>query len=380
MTCRHAADISGILPHEMKTSLTFITFLTVTLFTMCAGVADAQPKGELIFEPGSVSFASSHASTIVQLKNGDLLAAWFGGTAEGKPDVAIWSARMSNGSWSAPVELAREEGVPCWNPVLFHDVSGRLWLYYKFGPSPQQWAASRKYSDDEGRTWSDPQHLPAGLLGPIRAKPLVMKDGTIVAGSSIEAYRTWAAWIERSTDDGKTWAKIGPFVPGVSASDSSRAASQGAGTAIPASDTNANYGIIQPSVVLLGPKHLRFYARSTTNIGRVVISDSYDNGLTWTEPRPLNVPNPNSGIDAVVLRDGRIVLVYNNTTSGRSPLNLAVSTDGEHFRMFYTLEDQPGEYSYPAIIQATSGDLEITYTWQRKAIRHVHFPLSDVPK
>jgi predicted neuraminidase len=92
------------------------------------------------------------------------------------------------------------------------------------------------------------------------------------------------------------------------------------------------------------------------------------------------VPNPNSGIDAVVLRDGRIVLVYNNTTSGRSPLNLAVSTDGEHFRMFYTLEDQPGEYSYPAIIQATSGDLEITYTWQRKAIRHVNFPLSDVPE
>ena len=358
----------------------FVTFLVFTLFAMYAGVAHAQPKGELIFEPSSVSFASSHASTIVQLKNGALLAAWFGGSAEGKPDVAIWSARMSEGSWSAPIEVAREEGVPCWNPVLFHDAAGRLWLYYKFGPSPQQWAASRKYSDDEGRTWSAAQHLPAGLLGSIRAKPLVMKNGTIVAGSSIEAYRTWSAWIERSTDDGKTWAKIGPFVPGVRASSASGAAPQGEGTAIPTSDTNANYGIIQPTVVALGPKHLRFYARSTTNIGRVVISDSFDNGLTWTEPRALDVPNPNSGIDAVVLRDGRIVLVYNNTTSGRSPLNLAVSRDGEHFRMFYTLEDQPGEYSYPAIIQAASGDLEITYTWQRKAIRHVHFPLSDVPK
>lgn len=364
----------------MNRPLHSITIRFVVLFLALAGWACAQPKGELIFEPGSVPFASSHASTIVELKNGDLLAAWFGGTAEGKPDVAIWSARMSGGSWSAPVELAREQGVPCWNPVLFHDAAERLWLYYKFGPSPQQWAASRKYSDDEGRTWSEAQHLPAGLLGPIRAKPLVMKNGTIVAGTSVEAYRTWAAWIERSIDDGETWTKLGPFVPGVKASSASSAASQGLTTSIPTADTNANYGIIQPSVVALSAKHLRFYARSTTNIGRVVVSDSYDSGLTWTEPRPLDVPNPNSGIDAVVLRDGRIVLVYNNTTTGRSPLNLAVSTDGEHFRMFYTLEDQPGEYSYPAIIQARSGDLEITYTWQRKAIRHVHFPLSDVPK
>ncbi len=364
----------------MKTLLKPFIFQLVVLFLIFAGSADAQPKGELIFQPGSVPFASSHASTIVQLKNGDLLAAWFGGTAEGKPDVAIWSARMSGGSWSAPVELAREENVPCWNPVLFHDAAGELWLYYKFGPSPQQWAAARKYSDDDGRTWSAAQHLPAGLLGPIRAKPLVMKDGTIIAGSSIEAYRTWAAWIERSADDGKTWMKLGPFVPGVAASSAGSAASQGAVASIPVADTSANYGIIQPTVVRLEPKHLRFYARSTTNIGRVVISDSHDNGLTWTEPRLLDVPNPNSGIDAVVLHDRRIVLVYNNTTSGRSPLNLAVSTDGEHFRMFYTLEDQPGEYSYPAIIQAASGDLEITYTWQRKAIRHVHFPLSDVPK
>ncbi|HKQ85985.1 MAG TPA: sialidase family protein [Candidatus Acidoferrales bacterium] len=357
-----------------------LTMKSVLLLLIFAGWAYAQPKGELIFEPGSVPFESSHASTIVQVKNGDLLAAWFGGTAEGKPDVAIWSARMSSGLWSAPVELAREEGVPCWNPVLFHDAVGRLWLYYKSGPSPQQWAASRKYSDDEGHTWSAAQRLPAGLLGPIRAKPLVMTNGTIVAGSSVEAYRTWAAWIERSTDDGTTWTKLGPFVPGVNVSTASSAAPPAAADSIPAADTNANYGIIQPSVVALGPRHLRFYARSTTNIGRVVVSDSHDNGFTWTGPRPLDVPNPNSGIDVVVLRDGRIVLVYNNTTTGRSPLNLAVSTDGEHFRMFFTLEDQPGEYSYPAIIQAQNGDLEITYTWQRKSIRHVHFPLSDVPK
>ncbi|HXA56128.1 MAG TPA: sialidase family protein [Candidatus Acidoferrum sp.] len=339
--------------------------LSLLVFVVCPAVyGQTQPTGELIFQPGSVSFASSHASTIVELKNGDLLAAWFGGTAEGKPDVAIWSSRHAGDAWSAPVELAREDGVPCWNPVLFHSTDGRLWFYYKFGPSPQQWAAGRRSSDDEGRTWSAAEHLPAGLLGPIRAKPLVMPDGTIVAGSSIEAYHAWAAWIERSADNGKTWSKIGPLVPPRPAD----------------ADPDANHGIIQPSVVQLGDKHLRFYARSTPTVGRVVVSDSYDNGVTWTQPHPLGVPNPNSGIDAVVLRDGRIVLVYNNTATGRTPLNLAVSTDGDYFRMFYTLEDQPGEYSYPAIIQTRSGDLEITYTWQRKAIRHVHVPLAAVPK
>ena len=69
-----------------------------------------------------------------------------------------------------------------------------------------------------------------------------------------------------------------------------------------------------------------------------------------------------------------------NPPLGRTPLNLAVSSDGEHFKMFFTLEESPGEYSYPAIIQTASGDLEMTYTWNRKAIEHVHFPLQDVPK
>jgi predicted neuraminidase len=354
--------------------------IALCLIALLAGAAAyADPSGELIFQPGAVPFASSHASTIVELKNGDLLSAWFGGTAEGKPDVAIWSARKSGGAWSTPVELAREPGVPCWNPVFFHTADGRLWLYYKFGPSPQTWVAARKYSLDEGQTWSAAEHLPAGLLGPIRAKPLVLKDGTIVAGSSLEAYQSWAAWIERSADGGKTWAKIGPIVP--------RRSDYEAQTPEPATPSAqatpappANFGIIQPSVVQIGDKHLRFYARSTQNIGRVMTSESTDGGLTWSEPKPLDVPNPNSGIDAVVLRDGRVVLIYNNTSTGRTPLNLAVSTDGERFRMFYTLEDQPGEYSYPAMIQAKSGDLEITYTWQRKSIRHVHVPLADVPK
>jgi predicted neuraminidase len=343
------------------------------------GRADAEARGEFIFQAGSTAFASSHASTIVELKNGDLMSAWFGGTAEGNPDVAIWASRHTSHGWSAPKEIAREPKIASWNPVLFHTRNGRLWLYYKFGPSPSQWTAARKYSNDEGVTWSAAEYLPAGIIGPVRAKPLVLPGGTIVSGSSVEAYNSWAAWIERSVDDGNTWLKIGPFIPkfdpALREPGLKKAATSTAGP-----QDNTHYGIIQPSVVSLGGQHLRFYARSTEQIGRICVSDSFDNGFTWTQPGTLNIPNPNSGIDAVGLRDGRVVLIYNNATSGRTPLNVAVSRDGEHFNMFLTLESQPGEYSYPAIIQTSDGSLEVTYTWNRKSIKRVHIPLADVPK
>ena len=358
------------------------SFLMLALVTPISG---QEPDRGLIFQPGNVAFASSHASTIVELKDGSFLAAWFGGTGEGNPDVAIWGSRTSSAQslvWSAPKELAREPAVPCWNPVLFHTKDGRLWLYYKFGPSPSNWTAARKYSDDEGKTWSSAEHLPAGLVGPVRAKPLVLSDGTIVSGSSTETYHSWAVWIERSLDSGKTWTRTGPMVPPI---DPMQPHENGATATIAspipeAQQWNETTGIIQPSVVSLGGRHLRFYARSTSNIARIVAGDSFDNGITWTGARPLDMPNPNSGIDAVALKDGRVVLVFNDTTTGCTPLNLAVSQDGEHFKIFDTLEDGPGEFSYPAIIQGSTGDLYIAYTWNRKSIAFLRVPLKQIPK
>ena len=266
--------------------------------------------------------------------------------------------------------------------MLFHTKDGRLWLYYKFGPSPSTWTAARKYTVDEGKTWSPAEHLPAGLIGPVRAKPLVLPDGTIVSGSSTEAYHSWAAGIERSIDNGKTWTRTGPIVPpadGIKPGAGDETAGNPSHMPGP-QESNQTTGIIQPSVVSLEGTHLRFYARSTASISRITVADSFDNGVTWTGARPMALPNPNSGIDAVALKDGRVVLVFNNTTKGRTPLNLAVSEDGEHFTVFDTLEDAPGEYSYPAIIQGSNGDLYITYTWDRKSIRFVRVPLTRIPK
>ena len=352
------------------------------LVTMSCIAAAAQSVSELIFPVGSTSFAASHASTVVELSGGDVMSAWFGGTAEGKPDVAIWSARRTGDTWGKPVELVREPGTPCYNPVLFYTHDGRLWMYYKYGPSPATWSAGRMYSSDNGKTWSAPEHLPAGLLGPIRAKPLVLADGTIVSGSSIESYREWSVWIERSTNNGATWAKIGPIVPPIDLDRKGYGDGRSNGAAdVPGStDWKFIQGIIQPSVVQRTGSNLRLYARSTAKTARVTIADSTDKGVTWTQARPIDVPNPNSGIDAVALKDGRVVLIYNNSTTARTPLNLAVSTDGEHFRMFKTLEDEPGEYSYPALVQAQNGDLLMTYTWKRQSIKYVRLALADVPK
>jgi predicted neuraminidase len=310
---------------------------------------------------------SCHASTVVELRDRRIMAAWFGGSGEGKPDVAIWGAVRENGKWQPPAVLVREPEIATYNPVLFHSADGVLWLYYKFGPNPSEWTAGRLVSRDEGRSWSAPEHLPAGLYGPIRAKPLVLEDGTIVSGSSVESYGSWACWIERSTDNGRTWTRHGPVVIPRPAS-------------APPPARGEESGIIQPVVVPITGRHLRFYARATSDIGRICVADSRDSGITWTDARPTDLPNPNAGIDVVRLKDGRFILIYNHTAKGRTPLNLAVSCDGEHWNTFHQLETAPGEYSYPAMIQGQDGALRITYTWKRQKIRYVEWPLSAIPE
>jgi predicted neuraminidase len=300
---------------------------------------------EYVFE--RAPFQSCHASTLVETTEGDLLTAWFGGLHEGASDVGIWMARWSGGKWSPPDRVAFEPGVPSWNPVLFRGKDNRIWLFYKVGPTPETWTGAFKISSDSGKSWTDPVRLPAGMLGPIKDKPIQLTNGDIVAGSSVESYQSWSAWVERSTDEGRTWTKYGPIV-------------------IP----QQPYGLIQPTLVELRPNLLRLFARSRQ--GFIYTADSVDGGRTWANVRPTSLPNPNSGIDCVRLKDGRILMVYNNSATGRSPLSVAISSDGgDHWAPFTDLETGPGEFSYPAVIQTSSGDVHITYTWKRERIKHV---------
>jgi predicted neuraminidase len=330
------------------------------LITGCTTVPQKPPapvlKSEFIYE--SAPFPSCHASTIAETKSG-LVAAWFGGTAERNPDVCIYVSRNMNGQWTPPVAVADGVGfatnrLPTWNPVLFQPKSGPLLLFYKVGPSPATWWGMMKTSADNGKTWSEAKRLPDGILGPIKNKPVQLANRDILSPSSTEGSGGWRVHFERSTDGGKTW------------------------TATPPVNHVKMIGAIQPSILFLKDGKLESIGR--TKDGKLFHIFSEDDGITWGEMTLMDLPNPNSGTDAVTLQDGRQLLVYNHNlrtgsnNKGRSPLNVAVSDDGEHWQAALVLEDAPDApngFAYPAVIQTSDGLVHITYTWERKRIKHV---------
>lgn len=326
---------------------------------------DAVLKAEYLFD--KAPFAECHASTIAQTPEG-LVAAYFGGTKEKNPDVEIWVQRRVNDRWSAPVSVANgiqhsKKRYPCWNPVLFQIPGGELMLFYKVGPSPQTWWGELIRSKDNGKTWSEPRRLPEDILGPVKNKPVLLPDGTLLCPSSTEVRsdQGWKLHFEMTKDWGKTW------------------------TITEKIDTASGIDAIQPSVIFHKGNRLQLLARSKDD--GVVTSWSGDNGNTWSKMERNVLPNPNSGTDAVTLKDGTQLFIYNPTgkTAGRwsgmrSPLDLAVSRDGMHWEKVATLESGKGEFSYPAIIQGTDGRVYITYTWNRKHIKFVIIDPSRIGK
>ncbi|MEO6035390.1 MAG: sialidase family protein [Verrucomicrobiota bacterium] len=328
------------------------TIAAIALFTSALIVrseaADKSPgliSSNFIYE--SAPFPACHASTIVETKRG-LVAAWFGGTGEKNPDVGIWTSRLEGKDWTAPLEVANgvqspTNRLPCWNPVLFQPKDGPLLLFYKVGPTPSSWWGMLMTSDDSGRNWSKPRRLPEGVLGPIKNKPVQLANGDLLSPSSSEN-DGWRVQFERSPDLGKTWEIIGPVNDG------------------------KTIGAIQPSIIFHPGGRLEAVGR--TRQKNVFQIWSEDNGKTWGEMTLTSLPNPNSGTDAVTLKDGRFLLVYNHTTTSRSPLNVAVSKDGKEWQAALVLEDERGEFSYPAVIQSRDRLVHVTYTWNRKRIKH----------
>jgi predicted neuraminidase len=303
----------------------------------------------LIFE--KAPFPSCHASTVVEAEPGRLLAAWFGGKDEGAKDVQIWAARSDGEKWTAPEVIGSQPGYPCWNPVLFEAGKRGLTLWYKAGPNPTCWVGFARTSADGGRSWSKPETLPAGFFGPVRAKPISLKDGAILAGTSVEAgdrtLRVWTPYVDRSTDDGQTWLRSNAFgVPD-------------------------KPGQIQPTLFEAADGRVIALMRSM-NPHQICRAESTDGGKTFTPAVPTDLPNPSAGIDVVKMKEGDVFLIYNPTPIARTPISLARSTDdGKTWAKVVDLETELGEFSYPAMIQSADGKLQITYTWKRRHIKHV---------
>ncbi len=310
-------------------------------------------KSEFIYD--EAPFESCHASTIAETPSG-LVAAWFGGTHEKHKDVGIWVARKSgNSPWSEPVEVVNgvqhaDKRYPTWNPVLFYHEEAGLMLFYKVGPNPREWWGEVIVSEDHGITWGLQRRLPEDILGPVKNKPELLENGTLLCPSSTE-HDGWKLHFELTSDWGKTWKRVGPL------------------------PSDKDLQAIQPSVLRHPKGRLQLLCRSKNN--RILESWSEDQGLSWSPLKATNLPNPNSGIDAVTLSDGRHLLLYNPTESpegkwggDRYPLVLAVSNDGNTWETLKVLEEEKGEYSYPAIIQGQNGTVHLVYTWRREKIRY----------
>lgn len=291
-------------------------------------------------------YPSCHASTLVEHEPGRLMAAWFGGKDEGAKDVQIWSGTFDGKVWAEPKVIGTEPGQPCWNPVLFKSAKGTLHFWHKAGPSPERWTGFSRTSTDSGKTWSKVEMMPAGFWGPVRAKPIQLANGTILAGTSVESFRNWTPFVDRSEDDGRTWTRSNAFaVPG-----------------------KANQ--IQPA--LFQTKDGRVVALMRSRDPRAICrSESRDGGVTFSPAEETKLPNPSTGLDCVKTGDEEVFLIYNPVTIGRTPISLARSTDdGKTWKKVIDLEAEPGEYSYPAMIVSAAGLLEITYTWKRTHIKY----------
>ncbi len=312
-------------------------------------------RSELIYE--SAPFPQCHASTIAETPQG-LVCAWFGGPKEGDSLVEIWVARQPRGEseWTEPAKVA--DGVqssdlryPCWNPVLFQPSEGPLLLFFKVGPNPREWWGELCTSEDGGATWSQQRKLGDKLIGPVKNKPIQLANGVILCPTSTE-HDGWRVHFERTADLGKTWQVSDPINDG------------------------RMFNTIQPSILTYAAGRMQVLCRSKENV--ITQAWSEDGGKTWGEMTATSLPNPNSGTDAVTLADGRQLLVYNHTVRGgderprgREMLNVAVSRDGRAWQAALVLENEPGEFSYPAVIQTKDGRVHFTYTWKRQKVKHV---------
>lgn len=374
----------------------------------------ADPAREEGFLPSKAM--QTHASFLLQLRNGDLGCVWFAGTEEGKPDVSIYFSRLPRGSdqWTPEQKLSDDPTRSEQNPVLFEAPNGDLWLLHTAQDYGNQDTSivRRRISRDGGVTWG-PIETPFEETGLFIRNPVVVLDNgdwllpvfhcNPVPGEKWHGHNDTSG-VKISTDEGKSWTEY-PVPESV--------------------------GAVHMNIIDLRDGSLIAFYRSRY-ADHIYVSRSTDKGRTWTRPEPTDLPNNNSSIQARALADGAIALVYNHISSKdstdrraglydgiddgkapagekdpqlsglrravwgtpRSPMTIAISTDGgKTWPTRRNIDVSSGaalsndtssgemlnrELSYPTVTELEDGRIGVAYTYFRRAVKFVRFPRSWV--
>jgi predicted neuraminidase len=315
------------------------------------------PKRELDDPYGTISFSAElvfekiptapahHCSTICETAQRDLLCLWYGGSYESADDQALYLARRKPDEkhWSTPRLLAQNAEQPPGNGVIFRDANDRLWIVWSRmeGSRPMRrgsgWNRCRlmvRTSTDQGETWSEDRTLLNDTMGGVpRNPPIRLTDGSLLLP---DGQSHFLAMMPGES----AWKRVGSFQGGS-----------------------------QPAVIQRSDGSLLALLRHSGKIQQI---ESRDAGSTWSPPRPTALNNPGAGITMAKLANGHLVLVFNDSQTSRTPLSICRSLDeGKTWESPMQLESNPGEYSYPCVIQSADGKVHVSYTYRRYAIKHV---------
>jgi predicted neuraminidase len=325
--------------------------------------APSSQAGELwierIFGPEVATGPYKHPACMTELSNGDLYLVYYGGKGEYAVDTAVFGSRLKKGTtrWSDPVVIARDPLRSVGNGVIWESPDGLVWLFYvvRYG---ETWSTSRiqfKISKDGAQTWSDASVLSPDEGDMVRGRPIVTGDGNYLlpiyheTGYDQELVGAGSTSLFLRFDPvKKIWTKSGPI--------------------------KSPKGNIQPAVAWLGGNDLIAYCRRGGNydpktVGYIVRSESHDGGRTWAEGKDSAFPNPNAAVDFLKLQSGKLLLVFNDSQTRRTPLTVALSSDQDKsWPIRRNLRDGNNDYGYPTALQSKDGKIHVVYTSDRRGV------------
>ncbi len=306
-----------------------------------------------------------HPASIAELSNGDLYIVWYGGEGEYAVKTSVWGTRLRKGEsqWSNPQAIARDPLRSVGNAVIWQASDGTVWLFYvvRHGTT---WSDSRiqgKISKDGGETWSDSFVVSDQPGTMVRGQPLEIRGGRFIlpvyheTGNNTEVVGAESTSLFLHYDPANQTFK-------------------------PSSPIRSSNGNIQPAVAELEPGHLIAYCRRGGGYGPswkgyIVQAESTDGGITWSEGRNSQFPNPNAAIDLLKLTSGNLLLIFNDSMFDRTPLTLALSKDGgRSWPVRRNLAEGRFDYAYPYVIQGKDGTIHVVYTCNgRTVVNHAAF-------